>query len=340
MALKGNSIPTTARALLQSDPASDYKILTLTYLPVPKTSPNTNEHLIRVHSLALCNGELLWPKNVPVPNPKAKELIPGYDIAGIVVEAPDSSPFPVGTEVYGRTNYYRTGSARDYTIALTEELAHRPQRLSWAESAAVPLSSQSAWQALFVHAGLGDMDSGLARGKRILVTAASGGVGAWLIQLGRLAGAEMIGTCGPGNVELVQSLGAKEVLDYHKTNFREWGKDPRHQVDIVIDCIGGKALTDSWWTVRDDGILISIARPPQGARPAGLKNDGEHIKDVFFIMKPNREQLERITELVNEGKCRPVVDSVWRFENYEKAYEKADSGHAAGKVVLNLVEPT
>ena len=54
-------------------------------------------------------------------------------------------------------------------------------------------------------------------------------------------------------------------------------------------------------------------------------------------MGPNRAHLDQITKLVEEGKCKPIVDSVWRFEDYEKAFERADSGHAKGKVVLDLM---
>lgn len=316
---KVDEIPSTARALLQPDPASTSLILTS--LPVPKPKPNSNEHLIRVHALALCNGELLWPKNFPPADPGARTLVPGYDVAGTIVEAPESSPFRVGDEVYARTMYAHTGCARDYTIAVTEELAHRPKSLSWAESAATALSAQSAWQALFVQAGLDDIASGLAKGKRILVTGASGGVGLWVVQFAKLAGAEVVGTCGSHNIKLVESLGAKEVIDYRTLSLQDWARDSENQVDVVINCSGRKALEDAWWTVKDGGVLISIVQPTEPVRPPGCS--GKNVKNWFFIMQPNRAQLEQITKLIDDGKCCPLVDSVWRFEDYEKAYERA-----------------
>ena len=288
-----------------------------------------------MHAIALCNGELLWPRDFPPKDPSARELVPGYDVAGTVVEAPASSPFRPGDEVYARTNFAHTGCARDYTVAVTEELAHRPKRLSWVESAAVALSAQSAWQALFVQAGLDDVDSGLAGGKRVLVTGASGGVGAWVVQLAKLAGADVIGTCGSSNLEMVQGLGANEVLDYRTTSLQDWAQDPRKLVDIVIDCSGRKALEDAWWTVREGGVLISVVQPPEPVRPYGCSE--KNVRNFFFIMQPNRAQLERITQLVDAGKCHPIVDSVWRFEDFEKAYERADGGKAVGKVVIDLM---
>ena len=328
-----SSTPTLIRSLVQPDIQSTK--LALAQTPMPKVHPDSDEHRIRVHTLALCNGELLWPKTYGAPKFRLKQMIPGYDMAGTVVEAPESSPFRVGDEVYARTDYRRQGSAREYTIVVTQELARRPQRLSWMESAAVPMSSQTAWQALFVQAGLGAIGTGLAKGKRVLVTAASGGVGAWTVQLAKLAGADVVGTCGPDNIELVRSLGADEVINYRAMDMRQWSQDEAKKGDIVIDCVGKKSSGDAWWTVRPGGAFISIFQPPDQMKPPGCERSD--VRSFFFIMKPNREQLEQITRLVDEGKCHPVVDSVWPFEHFEDAYKRADSGRAKGKVVLDVM---
>lgn len=189
------------RAIIQ--PSKDSKQLTLTTRPVP--IPKPNEHLIRIHTTAPTNSELLWPKNFPIPEAFARELVPCYDMAGTVITALSDSPFTVGNEVYARTNYYRTGTAQEYSTAPTGELSLRPKRLTWAESATVPMSAETAWQALFVHAGLKPKAGAGAKGKRIFVTAASGGVGTWVVQLARWAGAEVVGTCDPANVEYVKT---------------------------------------------------------------------------------------------------------------------------------------
>lgn len=330
------SIPTSARALLQRDPNSQN--LDLVNLSVPQISA-LNEILIRVHALALCKGELLWPRDYPPPDPSSKTLIPGWDVAGTVVATHPSSTaeFKVGDEVYARTNYYRGGCARDYAIALTDELALRPKNSSWAESAATALSAQTAWQALFVHAGLPHIDNpNSAAGKRVLVTAASGGVGTWLVQLAKLAGATVVGTCGPDNIDFVRGLGADEVLDYHVVDFRARSENHEKLFDVVIDCAGGNSLADAWFVVKEEGVLVSIVQPPESVRPIGMKGK-EHVKNLFFIMQPVAAQLRQITKLIEEGKCRPVVDSVGAFEDYERAWERVEGGHARGKVVLDLV---
>jgi NADPH:quinone reductase-like Zn-dependent oxidoreductase len=256
-------------------------------------------------------------------------------VAGTVVTAPESSPFRPGDGVYARTNYTRPGCARDYTIGTTDELAHVPKNLSWVERAAVPLSAQTAWQALFEQSKIGEFGaSDKWKGKRVLVTAASGSVGIWLTQLAHLAGATVIGTCGPSNVEEVRSLGADEALDYRATDLREWGQKSGNKVDLVIDCIGGKSLADAWWCIKDGGVLISIYQPPEQVRPKDYQ--GKDVNHFFFIMYPSRPQLEQITKLIDEGKCRGRVDSVWPFEQYDEAFKRLGSGHAKGKVIMDM----
>lgn len=227
---------------------------------------------------------------------------------------------------------------------MTDELAHKPKSLSWVQAAAIPVSAQTAWQVLFVHAlgthgNEGEMDLEAAKvawaGKRVLVNAASGGVGIWLVQLATLLGAEVVATCGSRNVELVKSLGAKEVLDYRVVDLKEWAaQSPSNKVDVVVDCAGGKALGDAWWTVKDGGVVLSICQPPLQVRPDGFA--GEGVKDLFFVMQPVRRQLEEISKLVEKGLCRGLVDSVWPLDQYEEVFKRLDGGHARGKIVFDL----
>lgn len=322
--------PTTAPALTHDLETHTLYIKTL---PVPATT-NPEEHLIEVKATALTNGELTWPEPATV-----SPAIPGYEVSGTVIHAPAKSPFPVGSEVYARTGFERQGNARQYSVALTGELGHKPENLSWAEAATVPLSALTAWQALFVHASFAPPGTDLARNaaKRVLITAAAGGVGVWAIQLARVAGiGEIVGTCGPTNIEFVKSLGAHEVVDYtrHK-DLSVWvnGRD-EDKFDLVIDGVGGAGLEQAWMCVKDGGLLISIVMPPDGKKPSS--GVGEDVKGLFFIVEADGGQLEKITGLIEKGECRAVVDSEYRLEDYQKAFEKVKAGRLRGKVVLTL----
>ena len=308
--------------------------------PIPTPNPATNDHLIQVKATALCSGELEWPLLYPeaifTENPD-KVVIPGYDLAGTVVTSPPDSPFHPGDEVYARTRPSRPGNCREYTIGRTEEMALKPRSLSWVDAATVPLSAIAALQTLFEHAGLKGLDDPNAKGKRILVTAAAGGVGIWLVQLASIAGMEVVAQIGSSERdELVRGLGASKTVNYKRTSLKEWAND-EGPADIVVDSVGGKTLEETWYCVKEGGALISIVEPPEARKPADLV-EKKDIKALFFIMVPKGQQLMQISKLLEEGKCKPVVDSIYQLEDVEKAFERLNGGHAKGKIVIKVAE--
>jgi len=273
--------------------------------------------------------------------PNDHDFVPCFDLSGVVVAAPTESPFRPGTEVYTRTAATRTGNAREYSIALTSELALKPKNLSWEEAASVPLSAFTAYQALFIHGGLergwNDAKSREQNAKkRVLFSAAAGGVGVWLVQLARAAGVkDIIGIVGPKNVDFVRDLGATEVIDYRQQNLGDW-VTKNEKVDLVVDLVGGSTLEDSWRAVKDGGILLSIFQPPNMCRPTdGISTD---ITAKFFIMESDGWQLNEVRDLLEAGTVKPVVDSVWKMDEFKDAFARVDSGHSRGKVIIQIQE--
>ncbi|KAL2046262.1 hypothetical protein N7G274_001709 [Stereocaulon virgatum] len=212
-------------------------------------------------------------------------------------------------------------------------MALKAQNLSWEEVATVPLSAITAWQA---HAGLKGLDDPNTAGKRILITAAARGVGVWLVQLASIAGLQVVAQVGSArNDEFVRGLGVSETVNYKMESLQEWaGREGT--VDIVIDCIGGKTLEDAWFCIKDGGTLVSIVEPPEEKRPKELKD--RVVKSESFIMTPDGHQLADLSRLLDQGRCRAVLDSVWNFEDCNKAFKRLDTGHANGKVVIKVTE--
>jgi NADPH:quinone reductase-like Zn-dependent oxidoreductase len=140
-------------------------------------SPGPGEVLVRVRAAAITRDELEWPVD-------RLPAIPSYELSGVVVDS--------GEEVYALTPFDRDGVAAEYAVVPADVLAPRPARLSHAESAALPMGGLTAWQGLFVHGRL-------ARGERVLVTGASGGVGHVAVQLARHAGATVVES-GPADL--------------------------------------------------------------------------------------------------------------------------------------------
>jgi len=325
-----DQLPKTAEALVH-DPKNN--TLRLEDLPVPQRTDNDTEHIIQVRAVALTNGELAWPEPATQDHP-----VPGYEMAGVVAVAPPESPFSRGTEVYARTGFGRPGSARSFSVATTAELGRKPSNITWEEAATVPLSALTAWQALFVHGGLAaprsDEAPGTNAGKRVLVTAAAGGVGQWAVQLARLAGAHVVGTSGPGNVAFVRGLGADEALDYTAVDLVAWAAPAGRKFDLVVDCVGGRTLEQAWLAAAPGGTVVSVALPAALKRPAEGVAPG--VRDVWFIVEENRRQLDEITRLLESGRTRAAYDSVFGLADYEAAFQKVSSGHVRGKVVLRI----
>ncbi|KAG8531214.1 uncharacterized protein KY384_004572 [Bacidia gigantensis] len=341
-------IITTQRALILSKPLSPppytLRIHHDSHIPTPE--PTKGDHLIKVHSTALCARELTWPAAFPdaifSENP-SKTVVPGYDLAGTVLTTEPASPFNIGDKIYCRTLPNRPGNCRAYTIARTNEMALMPRNLSWEDAATVPLSALTAWQCLFDKAGfkpgfgtLGNDAGEDPKGKKVLVTAAAGGVGVWLIQLARMAGMEVVAQIGSQkNAEFVKRLGATKTVNYREETLKQWA-EREGQVDLVIDSVGGKTLEQEWWAVREGGRIVGIFEPPEGRRPEELKE--KNVKNEFFIMRPEGKQLQEITKLVEQGRVETVKDSVWDFDEWEKAFERSDGGHTKGKVVIRVAK--
>lgn len=328
-----NKIPKEATSLVHDTKTGN---LALEVLPVPQVE-GPDDHLIKVKAVSITNGELGWPEPLEL-----EKHVPSFEVAGIVVKAPSTSSYLEGTEIYARTAFGRHGSARSYSVVTTQEISRKPSNISWAEAATVPLSALTAWQTLFVHGGLtapsknSDIEEVRKQNtkKRVLVTAASGGVGIWTVQLASLAGAHVVGTCGSGNVEFVTSLGANEVLDYKTTSLDHWIRESSdRKFHLALDSVGGDTLNQAWRSVRNDGKLITIVAPLDKKRPNGVD---EGVSGLFFIVEANSEQLEEISALIGEGKCVPEVDSAFKLQDFEEAFQRVRGGHLRGKVVLTM----
>jgi NADPH:quinone reductase-like Zn-dependent oxidoreductase len=295
----------------------------LVYEDVPQPHPGPGEVLVRVFAAGIIPPELTWSETYQTKAGSIRSLpIPGHDLSGVVEEVgPDVTAITIGSEVYALTAFDRDGTQADYAIALPSELAPKPRSLDHVQAAAVPLSALTAWQAWFDHAGL-------AAGQTVLIHAAAGGVGVFAVQLARLAGARVIGTASARNRDFLRELGANEVIDYTTTRFEE----VVHDVDMVLDMVGGDTLERSWMVVKPGGVLVSVASPPS---PEQAKAHG--VRAVWFIVEPNRDQLIQIGALIDTGQIRPIIDTVFPLSQARQAYEQGAKGHTRGKIVLRVV---
>jgi NADPH:quinone reductase-like Zn-dependent oxidoreductase len=272
--------------------------------------PAAGEALVRVHAAAITRDELDWPVD-------RLPAIPSYELSGVVeAVAPGVEGVAVGEAVYALSPFDRDGAAAEYTVVPAALLAPKPATLGHVESAAIPLAGLSAWQGLFTHGRL-------ARGERVLVHGAAGGVGGFAVQLARWRGARVIGTAS-GDLDTARRLGADQVVDHTATRF----EDAVGQVDLVFDTAGGERLARSPAVLRPGGRLVSIATEPPA--PPG-------IHAVYFVVEPDREQLVRLARLADGGDLRPTIDQVFPLADAREAFARSLGGHRGGKIVLRVI---
>lgn len=248
----------------------------------------------------------------------------GSDVSGVVHAVGDAvTEWKVGDAVYSRPDLARNGTYAEFVAVRASECARKPRTISHVEAASLPLAGITAWEALMTTARVG-------AGQRVLIHAASGGVGSLAVQLAKAAGATVIATTSGKNLELVKSLGADEVIDYTRTRFA----DAVAPVDVVFDTLGGKVQETSWSVLKPGGILVSIVDPPDEGRAATLG-----VNSAFVFIGPNAPVLNRLAELVEDGKLRPVVGAEFALQDVAQAHSLSESGRAVGKIVLYVGKP-
>lgn len=307
---------------------------------------NENDVLVQVHSAGvnlldskIRNGEfkLILPYKTP--------FTLGHDLAGIVTKVGSKvSKFKVGDEVYSRPADHRIGTFAEYISVNESDLALKPKNLTMEEAASIPLVGLTAWQALIEKANL-------QKGQKIFIQAGSGGVGTFAIQLAKYLGATVATTTSTANIELVKNLGADIVIDYKKDDFETILKD----YDVVLNSQDTKTLEKSLKILKPGGKLISISGPPDPdfAKELGLswmlqlilslislkvrkKAKQQGVTFSFLFMRAQGDQLSRITELIELGIIRPVIDKVFPFEQTNEALTYVETGRTKGKVVIKV----
>jgi NADPH:quinone reductase-like Zn-dependent oxidoreductase len=202
-------------------------------------------------------------------------------------------------------------------VANVDATGLRPASMDAADAGGVALTSMTAWQALFDNGGL-------KPGMKVLIQSASGGVGTFAVQIAKWGGAHVIGTCSAANAHLVQELGADEIIDYKSEDYAELLSD----IDLVIET-SPQNMQKSLGILKPGGTLVSLVGPPP-------KEEGKNSKGMS--MQPKREQLSQISDLIEDLKIRPVIDTVVPFSRAIDLQNEVQKGHTVGKVVVRLSE--
>lgn len=211
-------------------------------------------------------------------------------------------------------------------------MVQRPPKVSAAEAAGLPIAAITAYQMLQA-AGI-KFDRNGPR-SNILVTAASGGVGLYVVQLAKLGNMHVTATCGARNAEFVKSLGADEVLDYKTPEGAALKSPSGKKYDAVMHCPTGIRWSTFQPNLSENGKVIVITPSPSAFLTFALKKlTCSKKKLVPLFATPNAENLEYLVNLVKEGKLKTVIDSKHPLSKAEDAWARSMDGHATGKIIV------
>jgi NADPH:quinone reductase-like Zn-dependent oxidoreductase len=286
-------------------------------LPDPPVGPDTV--LVRAHAagvnpvdVAIREGHLagFYPHHFPI--------VPGWDVAGVVeAVGPAVTAFAAGDEVFGyvRRDDVQWGTTAELVPAPPRCLAHKPESLSFAEAAGLPLAGLTAYQALTEALDVGE-------GDRVLVHRAAGGVGFNAVQIAVALGAHVVGTASPRNHGFLRDAGVAEVLDYSAGPISAQLSEP---VDAVLDLVGGDTLADAPKQVRDRARVASVVDP--------VVNE---MGGRYVFVRPEHEHLEELGRMADAGQLRVPIARAFPLEQTAEAQELVAGGHVRGKVVVTL----
>lgn len=316
------------------------------FADVPRPTLKADELLVQVHAASVN------PIDNMIPTGLFKAVLKfdlpatmGSDLAGVVTEVGSRvTRFKPGDAVFASIFDRGTGSIAEFAVVPESAAAMKPTNLDFVQAASIPMVGLTSWQALKER-----MD--LRPGQKVFIPAGSGGVGTFAIQFAKHLGATVGTTTSTGNVELVRSLGADEVVDYKQQRF----EDVLRGYDAVLGTIRGDAIEKSVGILKPRGKIVSLVGPLDAAFARARRLNplltivfalmSRKIKRLakqggvdyaFLFARPDGEQLARIGQLLETQRIHPVIDKVFPFEQAKEALQYLAQGRSRGKVVVQM----
>ena len=249
----------------------------------------------------------------------------GGDIAGKIVEiGVKVTRFAVGDYVYGKISGFKGNTYAEYVVAKPEDLAQKPATLNFNEAATVPLAALTAYQALVNHGEL-------KKSSKVLINGCSGGVGHFAVQIAKAIGADVTGVCSTKNVALAKELGADRVIDYTKENVT----DNKEKYDIFFDVVANQLYGKIKPILNKNGKYVTTL-PSVGVILNFITRLFSSKKASIINVKSNSQDLQLITEMIENGKVKPIIDKIYPLEDVREAHRYSETGRVIGKLALSI----
>lgn len=291
---------------------------------IAKPEIETGKVLVEVHAAGV--NPIDWKVQLGY----LKDFVPlqlpvtlGGDLAGVVSEVgADVTEFKVGDEVYGQGSILggATGAFAEFDLTLPGSIAPKPEKLSFTQAGAIPLTGVSAIQALYDHINL-------ESNQKILVHGGAGGIGSVAVQIAKHIGAYVATTVSTDDLEFAKQLGADEVIDYKTQKF----EDSIQGYDAVFDTVGGETNKRSYQVLKEGGILVSMTEKPDEELSKQHK-----VTAMNQGTKVNPERLSKLSELLNADAITIHIEKTFPLEEAGEALEYLQKTPPKGKVVIEI----
>ena len=306
---------------------------------VEKPAPGDNEVLIKIHATTVTAGDCeirrfkmpiwIWlPMRLFLGLRKPRRPILGQELAGqIEAVGKDVKSFKEGDRVFAATGI-ALGSYAEY-ICLSEKpddgvLATKPANMTYEEAAVVP-----TWALNALHF-LGKAN--IQPGQKVLINGACGSIGTFAVQLAKHFGAEVTGVDGKEKLDVLRSIGADKVIDYTQEDFTQNGQI----YDVIFDVVGRSSFSRSIRSLKKDGFYL-FANPRLWHMIRGLWTSiTSNRKVISGLAKLDSEGLRFVTELIEEGHLKAVIDRSFPLKKIAEAHRYVEAGHKKGHVVITV----
>lgn len=250
----------------------------------------------------------------------------GWDASGVIDKVGENvTEFKPGDKVFGIIGFPGFGKTyAEYFVAEEKHLTHVPESVSFADAAASTIAGITAYQALRDFGKLGE-------NTKVLIHAASGGVGHYGVQFAKHFGAEVWATASDSKKDFVKELGADHFIDYKTQDFEEIAKD----MDVVFDLIGGDYIDRSLNCLKEGGVIVSI--PSATNAEVEEKADKAGCVGVRFSLKNEKRDMQAIARLLEIGELKPHISKSFTLNEIREAHKELEKGHTKGKIVITMV---
>ena len=298
---------------------------------IEKPIPKHNDVLIKVHATTVnrtdCANLTAKPfiMRFVLGLFKPRKIILGTDFTGEVITIGENvKAFNIGDKAFGFIDIGSESQA-EYLKTTEENLFLIPEKIDYKVAAASLEGAHYAYT--FIHKVT------IQSGQKILINGATGGIGSALLQFVRQYDVKITATCNTKNIKLIQSLGADKIYDYTKEDFT----DDDDKYDFIFDAVGKSTFGKCKPLLKEKGIYISSELGPYAQNIFYALLTSRLSKKVIFPMPYSQQKtIPYISNLLEKGKFKPVIDREYSLEDISKAYEYVITGEKTGNVIINV----